>query len=297
MSQTIQGELRCQEPMANHTSWRVGGPAEKMYWPTSLDDLSCFLQQLPVTETVFWCGLGSNMLVRDGGLSGAVIATQKGLNRLEMLDATTVRAEVGVSCATLARFSARQHLAGIEFLAGVPGTVGGALAMNAGCHGGETWPWVKEVEVIDRQGVRSLVAAPAFHYAYRHVEIPVGLAFAAAHFQLMPGDKEQSLQVIRDLLARRSATQPTHEPSGGSTFRNPPGDHAARLIETVGLKGYQIGGAMVSTKHANFIVSAPGCRAADIEALILHIQACVQAREGVYLEPEVKIIGEFEVKS
>jgi UDP-N-acetylmuramate dehydrogenase len=292
MVQELQGELRLQEPMANHTSWRVGGPAEQFYLPKNVDDLSFFLKSLSAKEPLFWCGLGSNTLVRDGGIKGVVIATQKYLNRIEILDDTIVRAEVGVSCATLARFTARQHLTGIEFLAGVPGTIGGALAMNAGCHGGETWPWLVAVEVIDRQGVCCLKPAHEFSYRYRHVDIPVGYAFVAAHFCLQHGDKEQSLQKIRDLLARRAATQPTNEPTGGSTFRNPPNDFAARLIEAAGLKGYQLGGALVSPKHANFIVSLPGCTALDIETLMAYLQQTVQAHQGVWLEAEVKIIGD-----
>lgn len=294
MSQTLQGELLLQESMAHHTSWRVGGPARLFYKPKNLDDLSHFLQNMSPTEEIFWCGLGSNTLVRDGGFSGVVIATQKHLNGLSLLDQHTVRAEAGVSCATLARFSARHHLAGIEFLAGVPGTVGGAVAMNAGCHGGETWPRLTELELIDRQGRRSLHAAKEFPYGYRHADLPQDHGVVAAHFCLPVGDKEQSLQEIRDLLARRAATQPTGEPTGGSTFQNPPNDYAARLIEVVGLKGYQLGGAQVSSKHANFVVSHPGCLAADIEAMILYMQRVVYEKTTIWLEPEVKIIGRSE---
>lgn len=291
MSQTLQGELLLQEPMAHHTSWRVGGPAKVFYRPKSLDDLGHFLQSVDPSEALFWCGLGSNTLVRDAGFAGVVVATQKHLNDLSLLDAHTVRAEAGVSCATLARFSARHHLAGLEFLAGVPGTVGGAVAMNAGCHGGEIWPRLTELELIDRQGRRSLQDAKAFQYGYRHADLPQDHGVVAAHFRLPVGDKERSLQDIRDLLARRAATQPTGEPSGGSTFRNPPNDYAARLIESVGLKGYSLGGAQVSSKHANFIVSSPGCLAADIEALIVYLQQVVHEKTSVRLEPEVKIIG------
>lgn len=292
MSQPLLGELLQQEPMAHHTSWRVGGPARLFYKPKSLDDLSRFLQTVSATEEIFWCGLGSNTLVRDGGFPGVVIATQKHLNGLSLLDDHTVRAEAGVSCATLARFTARHHLAGLEFLAGVPGTIGGAVAMNAGCHGGETWPRLTQLELIDRQGRRSLVAANEFRYGYRHANLPKDHGVVAAHFCLSAGDKEQSLQVIRDLLARRAATQPTSEPSGGSTFQNPPNDYAARLIEAAGLKGYELGGAQVSLKHANFIVSRPGCLAADIEALIEYLQRVVYEKTAIQLVPEVKIIGQ-----
>ena len=291
MSQTLRGDLCYQEPMANHTSWRVGGVAEKLYYPKDLADLSVYLQRLSAAEPLFWCGLGSNTLVRDGGIEGTVIGTQKYLNRLEALTATLIRAEVGVSCATLARYSARQSLTGLEFLAGIPGTVGGALAMNAGCHGSEIWPQVTTVELIDRSGRRSFHPAHTFQYAYRQVWIPEEHWFVAGYFELAPGAKEHSLQQIRELLTRRADTQPTNEPSGGSTFRNPPGDYAARLIEAAGLKGYCLGGAKVSEKHANFIVSSPGCTAADIEALIIYLQQTIAQNTGIHLEPEVKIVG------
>lgn len=284
--------IKTDEPMSLHTSWRVGGPADIFFEPENTEALANYLKSLSNGTPVFWCGLGSNLLVRDGGIRGVVIGSQRFLNKIEMLDAQTVRAEAGVSCATLARFSARQHLMGIEFLAGVPGTVGGALAMNAGCHGGETWPQIKDVEMINRDGEIQMIPAERFAYGYRHVEVPKNHWFLAAHFQLMKGEKEKSLQTIRELLDYRSRTQPTNEPSCGSTFRNPPGTYAAKLIEEVGLKGYKMGGAMVSPKHANFIVNLGSATAADIEALIAHIQRVVKEKTDVDLILEVRIVGE-----
>lgn len=288
----LRGELRYGESLSQYTSWRVGGPAEIFYAPADIADLQTFLNKYATNQSVFWLGLGSNTLVRDGGINGIVIATQKFLNKITVIDAQHLRAEAGVSCASFARHAARMSLKGIEFLAGVPGTIGGALTMNAGCHGGETWPHVSEVELINKQGELVKLAASEFHYAYRHVDLPKDHWFTAGIFKLEQGDKENSLQIIRDLLARRAATQPTNEPSGGSTFRNPPGDYAARLIEACGLKSYRIGGAMVSDKHANFIVNVGNCCAADIEQLIFEVQKRVFEEQGVHLEPEVRIVGQ-----
>ncbi len=285
-------EIFYNEPMAQHTSWRVGGPADIFVLPKSVSELQDFLKTLNSNQKVFWTGLGSNLLVRDGGIRGVVIGTQKFLNDISVLPANVIRAEAGVSCATLARFSARQNLTGIEFLAGVPGTVGGALAMNAGCHGGETWSHVNCVELIDREGNIRQVPAREFRYAYRHVELPKDHAFIAGYFQLQQGEKNKSLETIRELLDYRTRTQPTHEPSCGSTFRNPPNDYAARLIEASGLKNYRIGNAMVSPKHANFIVNLGGASACDIEALIEFIQGEVLSQQQVQLIPEVRVIGE-----
>ncbi len=280
------------EPMAAHTSWKVGGPADIFFLPKSLVELRQYLQTIPLEQPIFFCGLGSNLLVREGGIRGLVIGTQKFLNQIESLNALTLRAEAGVSCATLARFAARQGLTGIEFLAGIPGTVGGALAMNAGCHGGETWPQVLAVEMMNRQGEIKVFTKEEFKYGYRYVEIPKDYWFVAGHFGLSRGDKEKSLQTIRTLLDYRARTQPTNEPSGGSTFRNPPNDFAARLIEAAGLKGYRIGGAVVSPKHANFIVNLGNASAKDIEALIEEVRAVVKKKFGVELILEVKIVGE-----
>jgi UDP-N-acetylmuramate dehydrogenase len=281
------------EPMAQYTSWQVGGVADVLFMPGDLQELADYLRTIPKEIPIFWCGLGSNILVRDGGIRGVVIAPQKLFNRIERVGEYGLRAEAGVSCATLARTAARLSLSGIEFLAGVPGTIGGALAMNAGCHDGETWPYVSAVELIDRQGNVSMLPASAFEYGYRHVVLPVDHWFVAAHFTLTSGDKAMSLKKIRTLLDYRSATQPTNEPSAGSTFRNPPGDYAGRLIEACGLKGYQIGGACVSTKHANFLINCGHASALDIEQLIYYVQAEVKRRQNVDLVLEVKIVGEL----
>lgn len=292
MNRTVlRGTLRHNEPMARHTSWRVGGPARTFYEPADLDDLVMFLRQLSSDEPLFWLGLGSNILVRDGGIPGTVIATAGALMDLVKVDEVTVRVGAGVACNKVARFSANLNLVGGEFLAGIPGTMGGALAMNAGAFGGETWPLVKRVETVDRQGVRRWRAPADFRVAYRQVQGPAGEWFIAADLQLQPGDGAAGLARVKELLERRNRTQPIGLPSCGSVFRNPPGDYAARLIESCGLKGMCRGGACVSTKHANFIINTGNATAAEIEALIDQVADTVEQTHGVRLQPEVHVLG------
>lgn len=290
----LRGELLHKEPMARHTSWRVGGPADSYYRPADIDDLAVFLQQLPADEPLTWLGLGSNLLVRDAGIRGTVVSTAGLLNEIGLQAGQQIRAEAGVSCARLARFAARAGLTGAEFFAGIPGTVGGALAMNAGAFGGETWSLVTQVETLDRHGQRHARTPDEYTIAYRHVQGPAEEWFVAAHLQLASGDVQAGQARIKQLLARRGATQPTTQPSCGSVFRNPEGDHAARLIEQCGLKGKCIGGACVSEKHANFIVNAGDAKASDIESLIAEVAETVERECGVSLVREVHIIGEAE---
>lgn len=286
----LKGKLLFNEPLSSYTSWRTGGCADYVYLPADIADLSLFLQQVPNNMPLTWLGLGSNTLVRDKGIAGVVIVTQGMLNQLSFNE-NIIRAEVGVASAQLARFSARSNLTGLEFLAGVPGTVGGALAMNAGCFGGETWPHVTRVEMINRTGAIIVRPCTDFSFAYRHVERPEDEWFVAGHFELQTGEKESSLTMIRTLLERRNATQPTGTANSGSVFRNPPGDYAGRLIEQCGLKGMQRGGAFVSPKHANFILNEGQASAGDIESLIIDIMNTVKDKTGISLIPEVCIIG------
>ena len=288
----LRGRLLRDEPMAHHTSWRVGGPADRIYVPADSDDLAVFLRSLPADEPVYWVGLGSNLLVRDGGVRGTVVITSGALGGLAVIADGSVRAEAGVACAKLARFCFNQGLSGGEFMAGIPGTVGGALAMNAGAHGGETWSFVSAVETIDRSGKVQRRAATEFSVSYRRVQGPAPAWFVAGHFRFPKDAKQEGRGLIRRLLARRGATQPTQLPNAGSVFKNPAGDHAARLIEASGLKGLRIGGAAVSELHANFIVNTGGARAADIEQLIARLQTEVETKQGVRLETEVRVIGD-----
>jgi UDP-N-acetylmuramate dehydrogenase len=278
--------------MSAHTSWRVGGPAERFYQPADLDDLALFLAGLPEDEPLLWLGLGSNLLVRDGGIRGTVVFTLGALDELHRVGEQGLYAGAGVTCAKVARAAARAGLTGAEFLAGIPGTLGGALAMNAGAFGGETWSLVASVETLDRHGVRHRRTPEDYQVGYRSVQSPRQEWFVAAELVLEPGDVMAAQARIKELLARRGATQPTQQPSCGSVFRNPPGDHAARLIEAAGLKGLRRGDAQVSEKHANFIVNLGVARAADIEALIHEVQDRVQATHGVRLETEVRMVGE-----
>ncbi|WP_456449323.1 UDP-N-acetylmuramate dehydrogenase [Thiolapillus sp.] len=284
--------LLMDEPMSRHTTWRVGGPARFYFQPADEADLSDFLKSLPAAEPILWLGLGSNLLVRDGGFNGTVIAMQGRLDSIEVLTPNRLRVGGGAPTALVARHAARAGLCGAAFLAGIPGTMGGALAMNAGAFGSETWERVINVQTIDRQGVIHRRTPLEYKVAYREVVAPEEEWFIGCELQLEPGDAEAEREEVQKLLKKRNASQPIGQPSAGSTFRNPPGDYAARLIESAGLKGFQIGGARISEKHANFIVNTGTARAADVEGLIQHIQKVVEAQTGVRLQPEVHIVGE-----
>jgi len=295
----LRGALRLNEPMARHVSWRTGGAAARAYTPADSTDLAAFLATLPAREPVCFVGLGSNLLVRDGGFRGAVVLMHDpgGAMRAE---GDLIFSDAGTASPKVARFAATHGLEGAEFLAGVPGTVGGALAMNAGCYGSETWDVVARVRTISRGGKLTERAADEFEIGYRHVALRRARLgedewFTAAWFRFRPGDSKTARRRIKELLAMRLATQPLDLPNAGSVFRNPPGDHAARLIEASGLKGREIGGARISEKHANFIVNPKGrARASDIEALIALARDTVKGRFGIELVPEVRIVGEGE---
>lgn len=300
----LRGDVLFNEKLSKHTTWRVGGPADIFFVPADKQDLSWFLRSMDGVMPVMWLGLGSNLLVRDGGVRAAVISTHGALNDLQRLSETEVWCDAGVPCAKLAKQCAKWNLGPAEFFAGIPGTLGGALAMNAGAFGGETWRHVVEVETINRRGelrrrVASDFAISYRHVAYRHVAYR---SQSDAHQEWFTGaqlsfaDRGESLESgeaeIRSLLKRRKETQPIGEPSCGSVFTNPPGHHAAKLIESAGLKGHRIGGAVVSTKHANFIINEGKAKAADIEQLIEHVKAVVLEKFSVELNPEVRIVGE-----
>lgn len=288
----LQGNLLLNESLARYNSWRVGGKADRVYIPAGLQDLQAFLQDLDGNEPVNFIGLGSNLLVRDGGVRGTVIVMHNALNTLEM-QGDLIYADAGVTSAKVAKFSAKQSKRGAEFLAGIPGTVGGALAMNAGCHGGETWGIVNKVLTIDTHGKLHERSRDEFVATYRHVEMPAKNEwFIGAWFELANGSAAEAELTIKNLLAKRLATQPLNLPNAGSTFRNPEGDYAARLIEACGLKGHQIGGAQVSEKHANFIVTSAGATAEDIDRTITLMRDTVKEKFGIELQQEVRVIGE-----
>ena len=289
--QQFATRVRRDEPLSRHTSWHVGGPAEVFFNPRDREDLAAFLRIVPVDVPIHWIGLGSNLLVRDGGLPGVVISTHGTLDSLARVSENTVRAEAGVACARIARQCIKWGLGPAEFFAGIPGTLGGALAMNAGAFGGETWQHVRAVETIDRRGRTHQRAASEYRVGYREVIAPAPDEwFIAAEltFERRPGAHAGEVQ---QLLEQRKASQPIGEWSCGSVFTNPPGDHAARLIETAGLKGFRIGGASVSHKHANFIINHGQASALDLERLIGHVRDTVARVHGVSLHPEVRIVG------
>jgi UDP-N-acetylmuramate dehydrogenase len=277
-------------PMAKHTSWHVGGPADLFFTPRDAMDLASFLRQLPLTVPLLWIGLGSNLLVRDGGIRGAVVSTHGALGALARLSATRIQVEAGVPCARIARQCVKWGMGPAEFFAGIPGTLGGALAMNAGAWGNETWRHVVQVEVLDRHGARHTRVPADYEIGYRRVKGPVDEWFIGAQLEFEHAPTANS-DAIRELLDKRRESQPIGEWSCGSVFTNPPGDHAARLIESAGLKGYRIGAASVSEKHANFIINHGDASAADVEALILHVQRTVAKVHGVELQTEVRIVG------
>ena len=295
LNASLGGELKLNEPMSKHVSWRAGGAAKQFYKPADLADLQVFLPGLPANESILFVGLGSNLLVRDGGFDGTVILVAPTLSgiALDSNEPTVVEAGAGVASPHVAKFAARNHLAAAEWLAGVPGTVGGALAMNAGCYGTETWDQVENCVTIDRAGVLHTRTKADFEIGYRHVAACYKNEewFVSARFRFVPGDAATAQTRIKELLAKRMASQPLDKPNAGSTFRNPPNDHAARLIESCGLKGHTIGGAQVSIKHANFIINLGDASAADIESMIAHMQDTVRAQTGVELVREVKIVG------
>jgi UDP-N-acetylmuramate dehydrogenase len=290
----LRGQIKENEPMLRHVSWRAGGPVARAYFPADLDDLAAFFARTRFDEPLMIVGLGSNLLVRDAGYEGTVIFTHGVLDVLRAEADGSLYCEAGVASPKLARFAANAGLAGAEFLAGIPGTFGGALAMNAGCHGGETWNYVERVLMLNRRGERIERTRGDFEVAYRHVGLRnvTDEIFAAAWLRFPAGDADVARERIRELLEKRSATQPLQLPNAGSVFRNPPGDHAARLIEAAGLKGTWEGGAQVSEKHANFIVNPDGrASATEIETLIGRIQATVFEKFGVQLRQEVRIVG------
>ncbi len=284
------GEFLENEPMSRHTSWRIGGAADILFRPESMEDLAQFLYNLEADIPVFWLGLGSNLLVRDGGLPGVVIATAGVFTSFEYVGRQVVRVGSSIPCTQLSRHCIRLGLGPSEFFAGIPGTLGGALAMNAGAHGSETWERVRLVRTIDRRGELRERMPADYQIGYRSVSGPDGEWFVETELEFDP-NIDASMDRFKELLLRRKETQPLGLPSCGSVFCNPPDDYAARLIEFCGLKGCRIGSAEVSDKHANFIINRGDATALDVENLILHIHQTVKDVTGIELIPEVRIIG------
>jgi UDP-N-acetylmuramate dehydrogenase len=289
----LKNELHTNHPLAKYTSWQIGGPAEYFYRPESIKDLINLLQNWQ-DEPITILGAGSNVLIRDKGIKGLVIYLRGGLNQIQELDENTFRVESGVSLRTLVQNCANAGMLDAAFMAGIPGTLGGALKMNAGAYGGYIWNHVKAVETINRQGQIKLRDKAEFAIGYREVK---GLSpnewFVAAHLHFVRDDVEKTKQQIETHLEKRTKSQPLEYPSCGSVFRNPTGDYASRLIEANKLKGRQIGGAKVSEKHANFIINCGNATAMDVEALIEEIILAIEKAHQIKLIPEVHILGEI----
>ena len=278
------------ESLSRHTSWKVGGPADVFFIPDNRQDLSQFLSQNK-GNSVTWLGNGTNVLVRDGGIRGVVISTKKSINKITMAAENSCRVEVGASCMDLALFAEKNEMGPAAFFSGIPGSIGGALTMNAGSFGHETWEFVESVEVIDEVGIIHHLDPKEFKFSYRSVEFPFPLWFVSCLMKF-PESETTTKSELKAMRDQRIKTQPLTEDTCGSVFKNPKPDHAGDLIERAGLKGYKIGGCSISTKHANFIVNEGGATSADIEELIKHVQNIVKAKFDVDLETEVRIIGE-----
>lgn len=294
LKQHVQGQLLRNQSLAKYSSWRCGGCAEWLFLPVDKQDLQICLRHLDPEIPVCFLGLGSNTLVRSGGLPGLTIVTLKALKSLLLCDEQQIFAEAGVSGGKVARFSARHGFEGLEFLAGVPGTVGGALKMNAGAYGGETWEYVTQVQVINRQAEIYQRLPQDYDVQYRHVSSPYDDEefFVGAWFQPRQGGDPQTIQqYIKTMLGERNQAQPVNWPNGGSIFRNPSNDYAARLIEACGLKGYRIGGACISARHANFIINDQRASPEDIEALVDYMEQTIKDKQGITLQREIHIMG------
>ena len=281
------------ESLNKYNSWRVGGTADALFSPKNLEDLKFFLKHESYVKPLTFIGLGSNILVRDGGIRGTVIIMHAALNKIQMTN-NGMYAESGNTCAKIAKNLAKEHYVGGEFFAGIPGTVGGALAMNSGCYGSETWNFVTKVNMIDEGGIIVTRLKDEFKISYREVIKPNSKEwFVGALFNFKKDMSADPESKIKEYLNHRKNTQPLNWPTAGSTFRNPKDTFAAKLIEDCGLKGFRVGNAEVSDKHANFIINLGDASAQDIENIIDYVESEVLKRKGIKLEREIKILGEF----
>lgn len=294
----LRGRLEQQVEMARHVSWHAGGVAKQAYWPADLDDLQLFVRQLPSDEPLLFVGNGSNLLVRQAGFDGTVVFTTR-LQQMFVERAAPaagfrqVYAEAGVSATTLARFAEENALSGIEFIAGIPGTVGGCVAQNSGCFGSETWDCVAKVHMLNRRGELIQRSQSEFEIGYRRIEplIEVGEWFVGAWFDLRDGDGSVAQRTVAEFISKRRDSQPLDVPNAGRAFRNPDDNFAARLIQLAGMAGAKLGGAEVSERHPNFIVNSDGASADDIEQLIALVANRVLEKFEVQLLCDVRIVG------
>ncbi len=288
----VRGKLIRDEALAPFTWLRVGGPADAVFLPSDEGDLSEFLAALDPAVPVLTIGVGSNLLVRDGGVEGVVIRLGRGFNTVEILDATSLRAGAAVPDAILARRAADAGITGLEFYAGIPGTVGGAVIMNAGCYGSETMQVIRSARVMDRQGQVHDISGEGFGYSYRHSALQdAGLIVLDGVFEGAAEAPEAIHDRMTQITARRETTQPIRDKTGGSTFKNPPGHSSWKLVDQAGWRGKLHGGAMFSPLHANFLINTGEATAADLEDLGEQVRADVMSQTGILLEWEIKRIG------
>ena len=290
ISKKVKGNLRKDISLKEYNTWKVGGKAEYFFEPDDLEDLKIFLN-LTLDEKVTFLGNGSNVLIRDSGIKGYVVCLKKSLNNFHIDGKNKFIFEAGLSCMKIAQISAKENFTGLEFLCGVPGTLGGALKMNAGCYGGNIWDNVFEVTLINKKGDLVKRTKDDFKIGYRNVELDENNFFVSASFNLKKNKMNNSQNIIKDFLKDRRSNQPTGLPSCGSVFKNPKNLYAAKIVDSLGLKGHRIGGAYVSEKHANFIITEKSAKSEDIEKLISFIQKKVFEDKKISLETEVKFIG------
>jgi UDP-N-acetylmuramate dehydrogenase len=287
----LRGKLKSGAMLADLTWFRVGGPAEILYSPADEADLAYVVKTIPQDIPVTVIGLGSNLLVRDGGIEGVVIRLGKGFGDIEVEDGQRLRAGAAVPDVKVARAAADAGISGLSFYRGIPGCVGGALRMNGGAHGKETKEVVIEVRAVDRQGNIHVLLVDELHYSYRHCGAPEDFIFTEALFQGEPGEPEKILAEMDDVAAYRESAQPIKSRTGGSTFKNPPGKKAWQLIDAAGCRGFRIGEAHVSEMHCNFLINDANATGAEIEELGETVRARVKETSGVDLEWEIKRLG------
>jgi UDP-N-acetylmuramate dehydrogenase len=288
---SARGRLEPNYPLAELTWFRAGGPAEVLFTPADEADLAAFLRAAPADIPVQVIGVGSNLLVRDGGVPGVVIRLGKGFAGLAVEPGSRIRAGAAVLDVRVAKFAQEHGISGLTFLRGIPGTIGGALRMNGGAFGGETKDVLVEARAVDRSGTISVISTALMNYSYRHCGAPEGLIFTEALFQGVPGDRDEIAAAMDKITESRETTQPVRSRTGGSTFKNPPGHKSWQLIDKAGMRGFAIGPARVSEMHCNFLINEGGATGAQIEELGETVRHRVKETSGIDLEWEIKRIG------
>lgn len=290
----VAGKLTANAPLAPLVWFKSGGPAQWLFEPKDLDDLQSFLRNLDPATPVMALGLGSNMIVRDGGVAGVVVRLGKAFAKVKPVDATTLDCGGGASGILVSSTARDAAITGLEFLRSIPGTVGGFVRMNGGAYGGEVKDILVDCDVILRDGQLANLNAEELHYSYRHSELPDGAIVISARFRGKPGEPS-SIQAEMDRISEsREASQPLRSKTGGSTFKNPDGHKAWQLVDDAGCRGLQIGGAQVSEKHTNFLINTGEASSADIEALGEEVRRRVLAKSGIDLQWEIQRVGEVK---